>query len=417
MQRQVVVTGMGAVTPVGHDVATTWDAALKGSSGVTTITRFDAAGLQLKTQIAAEVKGFDPEAHFGLKASRRLDRFVQFALVAAAEAIQDANLDCAALDPYRAGVLVGSGVGGIGTLMHEARVMDKDGPRRVSPFLIPMMLLDMAAGEIAIRYGLKGPNLAVVSACATGAHAIGEAGEMIRRGSADVVICGGSEAGIDPLAIAGFNRMGALSTRNDDPATACRPFDATRDGFVMGEGAGIVVLEALEHAQRRSAPIRGELIGYGATADATHIAAPAPDAAGAVNAMQIALRQSGLPLDGIGYLNAHGTGTALNDVGETKAIKMVFGEHAKDLPISSTKAVTGHLLGAAGAVEAVISLLALEKQMVPPTINYEHPDPECDLDYVPNTTRSASLTATMSNSFGFGGHNGCLIFRTAADLQ
>jgi len=417
MQKRVVVTGIGAITPVGNDVASTWKAMLEGVSGITSITRFDATALQLKTQIAAEVKGFDPEAHFGPKGSRRLDRFVQFALVAAAEAIEAAMLDCAALDPYRAGVVVGSGIGGIGTLMDQARVMRDRGARRVSPFFIPMMLLDMAAGEIAIRYGLRGPNLAVVSACATGAQAIGEAGEMIRRGAADVVICGGSEAGIEPLAIAGFNRMGALSTRNDDPQTACRPFDATRDGFVMGEGAGVLVLEALDHARKRNAPIRGELVGYGATADASHIAAPPPDAAGAVNAMRFALAQSGLAADDIGYLNAHGTGTPLNDAAETKAVKTLFGDHASALPISSTKAVSGHLLGAAGAVEAIITLLALENQTIPPTINYTHPDPECDLDYVPGTARSGNLIAAMSNSFGFGGHNACLVFHTSADLE
>jgi len=411
MQKRVVVTGMGTLSPVGNDVPDTWSAILEGHSGITHITRFDAAGLDLKTRIAAEIKDFDPRAIFGHKACRRMDRFVQYALVAAAEAIQDATLERASEDPYKVGVLVGSGIGGISTVLSQARVMERRGPGRVSPFFVPMMLIDMAAGEIAIRYGFKGPNMAVVSACASGANAIGEAAEIIRRGVADVMLCGGSEAGLEPLAIAGFNQMGALSTRNDDPQTACRPFDATRDGFVMGEGAGIVVLEELEHARQRDAHIYGEIVGYGATADATHIAAPAPDSAGAANAMRLALEQAGLPPQEIHYLNAHGTGTGLNDVAETRAIKAAFGEYANTLPISSTKAVTGHLLGAAGAVEAIVCLKALESQVIPPTINYAHPDPECDLDYVPNTARVASLVTAMSNSFGFGGHNACLVFR------
>jgi len=411
MQRRVVVTGIGTLSPVGNDVPDTWRAIIEGHSGITHITYFDAAELDLKTHIAAEIKDFDPRSIFGPKASRRMDRFVQYALVAAAEAIQDATLESVSVDPYKVGVLVGSGIGGISTVLSQAQVMAKRGPGRVSPFFVPMMLIDMAAGEIAIRYGFKGPNMGVVSACASGANAIGEAAEIIRRGTADVMICGGSEAGIEPLAIAGFNQMGALSTRNDDPQTACRPFDATRDGFVIGEGAGIVVLEELEHARQRDAHIHGEIVGYGATADATHITAPAPDSAGAATAMRLALEQAGLPPQEIHYLNAHGTGTGLNDAAETRAIKAAFGEYANTLPISSTKAVTGHLLGAAGAVEAIICLKALESQTIPPTINYAHPDPECDLDYVPNTARSANLVTAMSNSFGFGGHNACLVFR------
>jgi len=410
MGSRVVVTGVGAVSPVGNDVPSTWGAVLEGRSGIARMTRFDPAELGLETHIAAEVKNFDPQAHFGRKESRRMDRFVQYTLVAAEEAIRDAGLADSDLDPNRAGVLVGSGIGGITTLMAQARVMQARGPRRVSPFFIPMILVDMAAGEIAIRHGLKGPNMAVVSACATGAHSIGEGAEMIRRGAADVMICGGGEAGIEPLAVAGFNQMGALSTQNDDPPTACRPFDATRDGFVMGEGAGVVVLETLERARKRMARIYGELIGYGATSDAAHIAAPAPDSEGATAAMRIALEKSRLAPDEIHYLNAHGTGTELNDVAETRAIKAVFGDHSAVLPVSSTKAVTGHLLGAAGALEAIISLKALESQVIPPTMNYAHPDPRCDLDYVPNVARSASLQAVMSNSFGFGGHNACLIF-------
>ena len=405
--RRVVITGLGAVTPVGNDVPTTWEALLNGRSGVERIRRFDPS--ELKTQFAAEVKDFDAAQYTGRREARKLDRFTHFALAAACEAVADAGLDWAAEDPSEIGVLVGSAVGGIISLLEQAALMEQSGPRRVSPFLIPALMMNAAAGQIAITFGLQGPNLAVATACATGSHAIGEAAAIIRRGDAQVMLAGGSEAGIVPVAIAGFNVMGALSTRNDDPQGACRPFDADRDGFVMGEGAGMMVLESLAHAQARGARIYGELLGYGATADAFHITAPAEDGKGAAMAMQRALEQAGISPTAVDYINAHGTSTRLNDASETAAIKMVFGEHAYRLAVSSTKSMTGHLLGAAGAVEAIFCLLALRDQMFPPTINYETPDPACDLDYVPNVARQAKADVAMSNSFGFGGHNAALV--------
>ena len=405
--RRVVITGLGAVTPVGNDVPTTWEALLNGRSGVERIRRFDPS--ELKTQFAAEVKDFDAAQYTGRREARKLDRFTHFALAAACEAVADAGLDWAAEDPSEIGVLVGSAVGGIISLLEQAALMEQSGPRRVSPFLIPALMMNAAAGQIAITFGLQGPNLAVATACATGSHAIGEAAAIIRRGDAQVMLAGGSEAGIVPVAIAGFNVMGALSTRNDDPQGACRPFDADRDGFVMGEGAGMMVLESLAHAQARGARIYGELLGYGATADAFHITAPAEDGKGAAMAMQRALEQTAISPTAVDYINAHGTSTRLNDASETAAIKMVFGEHAYRLAVSSTKSMTGHLLGAAGAVEAIFCLLALRDQMLPPTINYETPDPACDLDYVPNVARQAKADVAMSNSFGFGGHNAALV--------
>jgi len=409
MRRRVVITGMGAVTPVGNGVADMWTALVEGRSGVAPITHFDAS--ELKTRFAAEVKDFHPEEHFGRREARHMDRFVQFALVAAREAVADARIEFDAVDQHRVGVLIGTGIGGIHTILEQARIMDTRGPRRLSPFFIPMILPDIAAGHIAIVYGLKGPNMAVSSACATGTNAIGEAAEMIRRGSADIMICGGSEAAIVPLAIAGFNIIRAISTRNDDPTRASRPFDAKRDGFVVGEGSGILILESLEHAQQRGAHIYAEVLGYGASADAYHIAAPAENGEGAVAAMRAALSDAGIAPDEVDYLNAHGTSTELNDVTETAAIKTTFGDHAYRLAVSSTKSMTGHLLGAAGAVEAIACVKALEDQIIPPTINYEYPDPRCDLDYVPNEARRAPLRTVMSNSFGFGGHNASLIFR------
>ena len=405
--RRVVVTGLGAVTPVGNDVPTTWEALLNGRSGVERIRCFDPSGF--KTQFAAEVKDFDSVQYVGRREARKLDRFTHFALAAAGEAIADSGLDLAAEDPSEIGVLVGSAVGGIISLLEQSALMAQSGPRRVSPFLIPALMMNAAAGQIAITFGLQGPNLAVASACATGAHAIGEAAAIIRRGDAQVMLAGGSEAGIVPVAIAGFNVMGALSTRNDAPQRACRPFDAERDGFVMGEGAGMMVLESLAHAQARRARIYGELVGYGASADAFHITAPAEDGKGAALAMQRALKQAGIPPTAVDYINAHGTSTPLNDASETAAIKMVFGEHAYRLAISSTKSMIGHLMGAAGAVEAIFCLLALRDQVLPPTINYETPDPACDLDYVPNVARRAKVEVAMSNSFGFGGHNAALV--------
>jgi 3-oxoacyl-[acyl-carrier-protein] synthase II len=413
VNNRVVITGMGAITPLGHDVPTTWAALLAGQSGVGPITRFDAS--EYSTRIAAEVKDFDPAQLFGPRGARRMDRFTQFALAAADQALSDANLTVTESNAHRIGAIIGSGVGGIISILDQVEVLRTRGPRRISPFLIPMMLNDTAPGQVAITYGLKGPNFAVISACSTGATAIGEATEVVRRGAADVVLAGGAEAAIVPIALAGFGVMRALSTRNDEPQRASRPFDATRDGFVMGEGSGVVVLESEAHARSRGARIYAEVVGYGATADAYHITAPDETGDGAARAMQVALDQSGLAAEQIGYLNAHGTSTVLNDKGETTAIKKVFGDHAYRMAVSSTKSMTGHLLGGAGAVEAIFSTLALTEGILPPTINYEVPDPECDLDYVPHDARPASVEAVMSNSFGFGGHNACLILKKVDD--
>lgn len=406
---RVVVTGLGAITPLGNDVPTLWKALAEGHSGVRPITHFDASALD--TRIAAEVKDFDPKEYFDHKEAKRLDRFIQFAVVAVEQAISDAGLVINESNSEQTGVIIGSGIGGIGTVVSQVKVFEERGPRRVSPFLIPMMLPDSAAGQVAITFGIKGPNMAVTTACATGLNAIGEAAEMIRRGFVHTAICGGSEAAILPLSVAAFNVMGVLSTRNDEPERACRPFDAQRDGFVIGEGAAILILERLEDAQARGARIYGEVIGYGSSADAYHMAAPAVDGTGAAQAMRMALSDAGLKPHDVDHINAHGTGTSLNDVSETTAIKSVFGDHAYKVAVSSTKSMTGHLMGAAGAVEAIACLKALEKGLIPPTINYEHPDPECDLDYVPNEARPADLRIAMSNSFGLGGHNACLIFR------
>jgi 3-oxoacyl-[acyl-carrier-protein] synthase II len=404
---RVVITGLGAVTPVGNDVDTTWDSLIHGRSGVDRIKAFDPSGL--RTQIAAEVKEFDPKDYMDHRDARRSDRYTQFAVAATSQAIADAGLRMADEDPRRVGVVIGSGIGGIQTILQQYDVLRERGPRRVSPFMIPSMLVDTAAGHIAIRYGARGPNMAMVVACATGTGAIGEAFEIIRRGSADVMIAGGSEAGICEMAVAGFEVMGALSTRNDEPERACRPFDADRDGFVIGEGGAILVVENLEHAQARGAFIYGEILGYGITADAYHMAAPREDGIGAYEAMAMAVRQAGISLDAVDYINAHGTGTQLNDVGETKAVRDLFSDHAYKLAISSTKSMTAHLLGAAGALEALVCLKALTEQVIPPTINHERPDPACDLDYVPNQARRAKVQLAMSNSFGFGGHNASLV--------
>ncbi|TEU11772.1 MAG: beta-ketoacyl-[acyl-carrier-protein] synthase II [Anaerolineales bacterium] len=406
---RVVVTGLGAITPLGNDVPTSWKALVEGHSGAGPITHFDASALA--TRIAAEVKDFDPKEYLGHKEARRLDRFMQFAVVAVEQAIADAGLVINESNSEQTGVVIGSGIGGIGTLVSQVKVLEERGPRRVSPFLIPMILPDSAAGQVAITFGIKGPNMAVTSACATGLNVIGEAAEMIRRGFVRTAICGGSEAAILPLTVAAFNVMGVLSTRNDEPERAPRPFDAQRDGFVMGEGAAILILERMEDAQARGARIYGEVIGYGSSADAYHMAAPAVDGTGAAQAMRMALSDAELRPHDVDHINAHGTGTSLNDVSETAAIKSVFGDHAYKVAVSSTKSMTGHLLGAAGAIETIACLKALETGLIPPTINYEHPDPECDLDYVPNEARPANLRTAMSNSFGLGGHNACLIFR------
>ncbi len=407
--RRVVVTGIGAVSPVGLNVAENWDAIVGGRSGIAPITHFDAAGRGFGTQIAAEVKGFDPTTRLSAKEVRRMDRVIQLAVVAAFEAVESAGLAITPENADRIGVIVGSGIGGLATLEQQAQVLAERGPKRVSPFLIPMMIADMPAGQISISLGARGTNFCPVSACATSAHAIGEAAESIRRGAADAIIAGGTEACITPLAIAGFGSMTALSTRNDEPSRASRPFDAERDGFVMGEGAAMVVLEALDYALARGATILGEVLGYGSTADANHITQPSPGGEGGVRAMRIALEQARLQPSDIDYLNAHGTSTPINEVLETASIKTVFGEGAYRLPISSTKSMTGHLLGAAGSLEAIYCLKAIETSTLPPTINYEHPDPACDLDYVPNTAREATLNRVMTNSLGFGGHNVSLV--------
>ena len=408
MRRRVVVTGMGCISPVGNNVVDTWSAILAGKSGSGMITLFDAS--RHKTRFAAEVKGFDGVALFGNREARKMDRFTQFAVAVTAEALEQSGLKIDEANRDRVGIVIGTGIGGIGTMMDQADVMRERGPERVSPFLIPMMISDSAAGMLAIRVGARGPNMAIATACASGNNAIGDAVETIRRGSADVMIAGGSEASLVPLAMAGMNVMGALSTRNEDPQGASRPFDKDRDGFLMGEGAGILILESFEHASARGVKILCELSGYGTTDDAHHISAPAENGAGAAMSMKLALENAELNVNDIGYINAHGTSTPLNDKSETAAIKTVFGEQAYNIPVSSTKSMTGHLLGASGAVEAVFSIMAMRDEILPPTINYRTPDPECDLDYVPNEPRKASPRHVMSNSFGFGGHNATLIF-------
>ena len=409
MPKRVVVTGVGLITPVGLDRTSSWEALIEGRSGADYISSFDTDGLQ--TRIAAEVKGFDPAAALGRKESRRLDRYAQFACVAALEAMEHAGLDMAREDPERIAVLVGSGIGGILTLSQQMAVFADRGARRVSPFLIPMMLPDMGSAQVSMFTGAKGLNFAPVSACSTGADSIGEASEIIRRGVADAAFAGGGEAAICPIGVAGFNAMTAISTRNDDPQGASRPFDAERDGFVLGEGAGILLLESLEHAEARGAKPLAEVVGYGATSDAHHITQPGPGGEGAARAITIALKQAGLTPADVDYINAHGTSTPLNDRLETQAIKKAFGEQANNVAISSTKSMTGHLLGAAGGIESAFSVMAIANSAIPPTINYENPDPDCDLDYVPNEVRRQPVKVTMSNSLGFGGHNTSLVFR------
>lgn len=407
MRKRVVVTGLGCVSPVGNNVKDTWQALIAGKSGAAPITAFDATAH--KTRFAAEVKGFDPVALFGVRDARKMDRFTQLAAMAVLEAMEHSGLKIDETNRDRVGVLIGTGIGGIGTLLEQYDILRSRGPERVSPFMIPMMISDGAAGMIAIRVGARGPNMSLATACASGTNSLGEATEMIRRGSADVMIAGASEASIIAVAMAGMNVMTALSTRNDEPERASRPFDKDRDGFLMGEGAGILILESLEYAQARGANILCEFTGYGTTDDAHHISAPAENGAGAANSMSLALEDANLQPANIGYINAHGTSTYLNDKSETSAIKTVFGEQAYKIPVSSTKSMTGHLLGASGALEAVISAMAITDKILPPTINYETPDPACDLDYVPNQARKAEPEHVMSNSFGFGGHNATLI--------
>jgi 3-oxoacyl-[acyl-carrier-protein] synthase II len=409
MRPQVVVTGLGAVTPLGNDVPSTWQALLAGQSGVRYVPAFEEAGLPV--QIAAEVKGFDAEALLDRRMARRLDRFAQLSVVAAGEALADADLHFDGDTHDKVGVLVGTGIGGINTLIENLDVLRTRGPRRVSALMVPMMMPNAAAGQIAIMHGLRGPALAVVSACATGANALGEAAEMIRRGQVEVMVAGGVESVMQPVAVAAFASMGAVSRRNHQPERACRPFDADRDGFVLGEGAGVIILESLDHARARGARIHAELTGYGVSADAFHITAPDEDGGGAALAMRNALMDAGLRPDEVDYVNAHGTSTPLNDRTETLAIRRVFGAHADRLVVSATKSMTGHLIGAAGAVEAIACIKTLQTGFIHPTINYETPDPDCDLDYVPNVARQAAVRTALSNSFGFGGHNASLIFQ------
>ena len=407
-RRRVVVTGLGMITPLGATVRKTWDELIAGTSGIGPITRFDATGLD--TTIAGEVRDFDPLDYLDRKEVRRADRFTQFAVAVAGQALKDAALQVTADLAPRVGVAFGSGIGGVETLVDNILSHDKD-PRKVSPFMIPMMIIDMAAGEIAMKYGLKGPNMGHVSACASSAHALGEAAEMIRRGEADVMLAGGSEAGLIKIAIGAFNQARALSTRNDAPEKASRPFDKERDGFVFSEGAACVVLEELAFARARGARMLAEFVGYGLSSDAYHVTAPPPGAEGAVRAMRMAIDDARVRPEEIGYVNAHGTSTPANDGAETAALKTVFGDHVRALPISSTKSMTGHTLGAAGAIEAAICILAMREGVLPPTINQEFPDPECDLDYVPNRSRRAAVGVSLSNSMGFGGHNVALVLR------
>ena len=409
MRRRVVVTGLGAVAPTGLTVPDVWESALNGRSGLGPITRFDAS--TLTTRIAGEVKDFDASAAMEPKEIRRADPFLQFANVACLEAMKDSGLDMTAEDPYRVGVVVASGIGGIRMLEDQSVLAQEKGLMRVSPFFVPMMIIDMAAGDLSIRHGIKGPNYATVSACASAGHALLDSWNLIQLGYADVMVTGGTEAPITPLATAGFARMKAMSTRNDEPERASRPFDAGRDGFVMGEGASIIVLETLEHAQDRGAKIYAEFLGGGITADAFHMTAPDANGTGGEMSIRIALEMAGLEPTDVDYINAHGTSTPLNDAIESKAIKRVFGDHIADLAISSTKSMTGHLLGASGALEFMFLSLALQQGKIPPTINYEDPDPDCTLNYTPNASVERALEVGLSNSFGFGGHNVTLAAR------
>jgi len=413
VRRRVVVTGIGLVTPVGNNTEASWSALVAGKSGAARIQRFDPAPLDV--QFACEVKGFDPLAYMDRKEAKRMDPFCHYAMAASAQALADAGLPTGEFpDKSRTGVLIGSGIGGIATFEEQCSIFLTKGPNRVSPFFVPMFIPDMAAGLVSMRFGLQGPNYCTVSACASSAHAIGEAYRHIADGDAEAMVAGGAEAAITPLAIAGFANMKALSTRNDDPATASRPFDKDRDGFVMGEGSGVVVLESLEQAQRRGARIIAEVVGYGMSADAYHMTQPAPEGRGAQQAMRAAIHDACLPLDAFGYVNAHGTSTPQGDIAETQAVKAVFGERARKLVFGSTKSMTGHQLGAAGGVEFAVCALVIARGVIPPTINYRTPDPECDLDCAPNTAVTRTVDVAMSNSFGFGGHNVSVVLKRYA---
>ncbi len=408
MKKRVVVTGLGVVHSLGMDVETFWNALKEGKSGIKTITRFDTTNYS--TKVGAQIDDFDPTQYMDRKEAKRMDLFTQYAVVASQKAVEMAGIDFSAMDPYRAGVLIGSGVGGMETLEENCRTMFEKGPKRVSPLFVPMMIVNMASGQVAIKFGIKGYNACVVTACATSNHSIGDAMRVIQNGYADVMITGGAEASITPLAYAGFCSMKAM-TENEDPATACRPFDKNRNGFVMGEGAGILVIEEYEHAVKRGANILAELVGYGCTCDAYHITAPDPEGEAGIKCLKMALEDAGITPDEVDYINAHGTSTPLNDPLESRGFKKVFGEHIKDIAVSSTKSMTGHLLGAAGGIEAIATIMAIKDSFLPPTINLEEPDPECDLDYVPNVGRSKNVRYAISNALGFGGHNGALLFK------
>lgn len=409
MKNRVVVTGIGVISPVGNDKDTFWRNLTNGISGIGPITRFDVSGFT--TRIAGEVKDFEPTAYIDRKEARRMDRYTQYAVAAAHMAVEDAGLTRETVGGPHTGVILGSGIGGVETMEDQKKVLMERGPGRVSPFLVPMMISNMAAGQVSIAFGALGPNETIVTACASGTNAIGDAFKVIQRGDADMMIAGGSEAPLTPLSLAGFCSMKALSTRNEEPEKASRPFDGERDGFVMAEGAAILILESLEHAKKRGARIYAEIIGYGATADGHHITAPAPEGEGAARAMAAALSDAGVKPEEVDYINAHGTSTELNDLGETQGIHRVFGPAAKKVAVSSTKSMTGHLLGAAGAIEAAVCVLSIDHGLIPPTINLEHPDPKCDLDYVPHTARRTEVKVAMSNSLGFGGHNATIVFR------
>jgi len=411
-RKRVVITGLGAVTPIGLSAAEFWTNAVAGKSGAAKITAFDAGDYD--TQIACEVKNFDPLKYLDRKSVNRMDPFTQYAMACAEMAVSDAGIDFEKVDRNRVGVVFGSGIGGMRTWERQMQTMfDSGGPHRISPFFVPMMIADIAAGYISMRFNAKGPNYATTSACATSSHAVADAYILIQRGDADIMFSGGSEAAVSPMGVGGFNAMKALSTRNDDPEKASRPFDLNRDGFVMGEGAGMLVLEELEHARKRGAPVYAEIVGIGMTADAYHITAPAPGGEGAIRSMRLCLDDAGLKPEDVDYINAHGTSTPFNDKSETQAIKSVFGDHAYKLHVSSTKSMTGHLLGAAGAVEAIVCAMAIREGTIPPTINYEVPDPECDLNYVPNKALRKDVRVALSNTFGFGGHNASLLFKKA----
>jgi 3-oxoacyl-[acyl-carrier-protein] synthase II len=407
--RRVVVTGMGLVIPTGIGVATAWENVCEGKSGIGPLTRFDTNGFE--TKIAGEVKNFNPELYIDKKEIKKMDLFIHYAIAAAKEALEDAQLAITPENSEQIGVIVGTGLGGLPSIERYHKILLEKGPGRISPFFIPMLIANLASGQIAIQFGPKGPNTCVVTACATGAHCIGDAFRAIIYGDAEAMIAGGTEANITPLTIGGFNSMKALSTRNDEPQRACRPFEKNRDGFVVAEGAGIIILEELQFASNRKAKIYAELVGYGYTGDAYHITAPSPDGDGAARCMRMAIKDAGLKPGDVDYINAHGTSTPLNDLTETLAIKTVFGDHAKKVPISGTKSMTGHLLGAAGSTEAIFTVLSIREGIMPPTINYEEADPQCDLDYIPNVARRKPVRIAMSNAFGFGGTNAALVFK------